>query len=107
MLDISHTLPIPGNLKYSMDSSRQYLLNALINPGRLTSARGGGVAEGTSRGRKSDKNIWLQPPASKKRQKYMATATGVENAGNCFLRFIFFILLCAAIKKILDFEAIF
>ena len=31
LLDISHTPPILGKLKYSMDSSREYLLIALIN----------------------------------------------------------------------------
>ena len=31
LCDIFHTPPISGKLKYSMDSSRQYLVNALIN----------------------------------------------------------------------------
>ena len=51
-----------------MDSSRQYLLNALTSRrGANYSGRGGGAAEGTSRGKSATKNI--------------ATATRIENAG--------------------------
>ena len=35
LLDISHTPPILGKLKYSMDSSRQYVLIALINTAEI------------------------------------------------------------------------
>ena len=55
------------------------------------SARGGGVAEGTSRGENAKKNI--------------ATATRVESAGKknelYIFIFIFFLRICAAIQKLL------
>ena len=58
---ISHTPPILGSkLKHSMDSSRQYLLIALISTADMQplkcSARRCGVAEGTSPGENVKKN---------------------------------------------------
>ena len=70
--DISHTAPILGKLEYSMDSSRQSLLIALMTTAETQptgcSARGCGVAEGTSPG-KNVKEIIANSHRRRKRQE--------------------------------------
>ena len=90
------TPPSWGKLKYFMDarSSRQhpYIFLWMRSSTRRSSncsARGRGVAEGTSRGKSATKIV--------------ATATRVGNAGKIvrmIFLFLFLFLICAAIKKL-------
>ena len=81
LLDILHTPPMSGKLKYYMDSSRHLLFNSQLSRRRSNcGSRRGGVEKGT--------------PRAKNATKMTPTATPrVENAGGVFELFSFFIFI--------------